>query len=107
MQPEMEVDVGNELPSLFPEKDTDLFPNPWPYRSLTSGSHKTPERGSDQWKALMKFKNSDDWKHGDLQKFAKYFGVAPHALSSKIKDSLKRFPPQRSDEVVSSRGEPR
>ena len=100
VQSEMEVNVGNELPSRFPEKDTERFPSPWHMRDLPPNSHKTPDRDSAEWKAIMKFRNSTDWKTGDLQKFANYFGVRPSSLCWKIKESQKDWLPQRSDEVA-------
>jgi hypothetical protein len=104
MQQEMEDDVGNELPLLFPERSSPLFPKLWKWRHLPPGSHKTPERDSDEWKAIMKFKNSGDWKRGDLQKFAKYFDVAVNSLCTKIKDSLAQTLPSSDEVTVAAEG---
>ena len=100
----MELDFPDmdELPSSFPEKDTQLFPKIWKWKRLPTNSHKTPDLDSKEWKAVMDFKNSALWKPGDLQKFANYFGVTHCALSTKIKKCLR---PQR-DNVGSSQGEP-
>jgi hypothetical protein len=100
----MEVDVGNELPPRFLEKYAALFPNPWPLRSLPPGSHKTPDLDSDRWKAVMNFKNSGDWKAGDLQRFANYFDVGQSALSLKIKKSQRNL--LAAEGAGSSQGDP-
>jgi len=103
----MESNDANQLPLLFPERDnTDLFPNPWPNRDLPARKHRTPKRDSDQWKAVMRFRNSRYWnKRGDLQKFADYFGVDQSALSRKIKDSQIQWIPAAAEGAGSSQGD--
>jgi hypothetical protein len=103
----MDNSNANQLPLLFPERDnTDLFPNPWPNRDLPARKHRTPKRDSDQWKAVMRFRNSGHWqKKGDLQKFADYFGVHHSSLSEKIIESQKQWI-HAAEGAGSSQGEP-
>ena len=103
----MESNDANKLPFLFPERqDSALFPNPWPNRDLPARKHRTPKRDSDQWKAVMRFRNSGYWnKRGDLQKFADYFGVDQSGLSEKIKESQKQWI-HAAEGAGSSQGEP-
>ena len=100
----MEIDDVNQLPKLFPERnDALLFPNPWTYRNSESKKHRTPKRDSDQWKAVMRFRNSEYWnKKGDLKKFATYFGVHHSSLSEKITESQRQW----TEGAGSSQGEP-
>ena len=100
----MESNDDNPLPSLFPERDDKiLFPIPWTYRDFDATKHRTPKRDSDQWKAVMKFRNSINWnKRADLQKFADYFGVDQSGLSQKIRESLNQW----TEGAGSSQGEP-
>ena len=103
----MESNDANQLPLLFPERDnTDLFPNPWPNRDLPARKHRTPKRDSDQWKAVMSYRNSRYWnKRGDLQKFANYFGVHPASLCEKITESQKQWI-HAAEGAGSSQGDP-
>jgi hypothetical protein len=114
MQSDIEIDVANELPSKFPGRNTDLFPNPWPYKDR-SGKGMTPRRDSKEWKAIIDFKESRDWETGDLKTFANYFGVGLSALSQKISASTEerrrermfKYPLQehrRDDVELQSRG---
>ena len=104
----MEANNANQLPLLFPERNSSLlFPNPWPKRDLAAGKHKTPKRDSDQWKAVMRFRNSTDWQEGgDLQKFADYFGVHHTSLSEKIIESQKQWIQAAAEGAGSSQGDP-
>jgi len=107
----METNDVNELPLLFPERNSPNFPNPWPKRELPARKHKSPKRNTDQWKAVMNFRNSKEWQEGDLQKFANYFGVCSSALCEKLKESQKQTPHPRSNDVAaegagSSQGDP-
>jgi hypothetical protein len=100
----MEKNDDNQLPLLFPERDSPLFPNPWPNLDL---KHRTPKRDSDQWKAIMGFRNSNHWnKRKDLQKFANYFGVHQTSLSKKIIESQKQWIPAAAEGAGSSQGDP-
>ena len=116
MQSDIEIDVANELPSKFPGRNTHLFPNPWRYKDR-SGKGMTPPRDSDEWKAIIDFKESRDWETGDLTKFANYFGVGLSALSLKISASMEerrrervfKFPIQehsRDDAELQGQGAP-
>ena len=100
----MESNDDNPLPSLFPERDDKiLFPIPWTYRDFDATKHRTPKRDSEQWKAVMRFRNSAHWrKKGDLQKFATYFGVSNSSLSIKITESQRQW----TEGAGSSQGEP-
>ncbi len=80
--------ILNDLPLKFPGRNTEAFPNPWPYRDLL-GKGKTPKRKSEQWKAIIDFKESKDWEPGDLKKFANYFGCSESSLCKKITDSVE------------------
>jgi hypothetical protein len=88
MQSDVEINIASELPFKFPGRNTNLFPNPWPYKNK-SGKGMTPRRDSKEWKAIIDFKESPDWETGDLQKFANYFGVGHSALSEKISASME------------------
>jgi hypothetical protein len=101
----MDSNEANQLPLLFPERNNSLlFSNPWPNRDLP---HSTPKRDSDQWKAVMRFRNSRDWnKRADLQKFADYFGVDQSGLSKKIKESQKQWIQAAAEGAGSSQGDP-
>ena len=88
MQSDVEINVANELPFKFPGRNTDLFPNPWPYKDR-SGKGMTPRRDSKEWKAIIDFKESRDWETGDLKTFANFFGVGLSALSEKISASME------------------
>ena len=114
MQSDVEINVANELPFKFPGRNTDIFPNPWPYKDR-SGKGMTPRRDSKEWKAIIDFKESRDWETGDLKTFANYFGVGLSALSQKISASTEerrrermfKYPLQehrRDDVELQSRG---
>ena len=80
MQSDVEINIASELPFKFPGRNTDLFPNPWPYKNK-SGKGMTPRRDSKEWKEIIDFKESRDWETGDLKTFANYFAVSLSALS--------------------------
>ena len=85
--------IPNDLPLKFPGRNTDAFPNPWPDRGLQGKGIITPKRNSTEWKAIIDFKESKDWRPGvlagDLLKFANYLGVRPSTLCAKISASLE------------------
>jgi hypothetical protein len=88
MQSDVEINIASELPFKFPGRNTDLFPNPWPYKDR-SGKGMTPRRDSKEWKEIIDFKESPDWETGDLKTFANYFRVSQPALSEKISASME------------------
>ena len=99
MQPHMNATIPNDLPLKFPGRNSAAFPNPWPKRDMP-GKGKTPKPKSDEWKAIIDFRESKDWDDGDLIKFANYFGVRHQSLSEKINTSLEKRRRERVTRIV-------